>query len=351
MKPLPSWYVAALQQAWAEGRDIRYGIMRHKVGPSMEFPELFRQMTRLPWRRWTVDDKRVVGLGSTLQHRMTHSQVTARRIGQVWIGAESALRQVWGKPTLPTTLWLPPVAHWELYRTHALGLIVLDDHTLRRIVAEHPDQCQMSRAEQWLLIHHWDPHEWYPFHEGSGAMRRAPFWGMWSLVPSQAAEMADLDASWAYRSQARLITAIIARTVSLALIQSESPRMTTLLLRSIHTLTPRHHSLRNFTATVWKRKRQGIFWDEALRWVASSFHYYPWDHCLPNFLIVVIALLYAPEDFDQALKIVQNAGWDVAGNALLTGVFTALQTALDPDPSLATLLSPAIETMVLRLRS
>ena len=181
-------------------------------------------------------------------------------------------------------------------------------------------------------------------------MRRAPFWGMWSLVPSQAAAMADMDASWAYWAQARLIAAIIAHTVSTALISPAPPSMLILLLRSIHRLTPQHHSLRDLVATLWSRKRHGISWDEALRWVASTFHYYPWDHCVPNFLTVIIALLYAQQDFDNGVKIARSAGWDVAGNTLLTGVFMALDTSIPPDASLMPLLSGAIQTMVRRLQ-
>ena len=41
---------------------------------------------------------------------------------------------------------------------------------------------------------------------------------------------------------------------------------------------------------------------------------------------MIIALLYAQQDFDTALKIVRSAGWDVARNTLLTGVFMALNT-------------------------
>jgi hypothetical protein len=351
MEQLPSWYVAALQQAWAEGRDIRHGIAHHMLSPTMDFREVFHQITRLPWRYWTLDDKRMVAMGSTFQHVTTHSPVVAQRIGQVWMGAEKALRQLRGIPTDPTALWLPFAAHWELYRTHALNLMPLNDQALQRTVAEHPAQCQQSRAEQWLLRHHWDPHEWYPFHEGTGSIRRAPFWGMWSLVPGQAAVMADMDASWAYRAQAHLIAAIIARTVSTALISEGPPSMPVLLLRSINHLTPHHKSLRDLVATLWQRERQGIWWDEELRWVAGTFHYYPWDHCIPNFLIVIIALLYAQQDFDNALKIVRSAGWDVAGNTLLTGVFMALDTSIPPDPSLVPLLSPAIQSMVRRLYS
>ncbi len=351
MEPLPSWYVAALQQAWAEDRDIRYGIVHRIVSPVMDFPELFQQITRLPWRQWRVGDRRIVEIGSTLPHRMTDTPAIAHRIGHIWIGAECALRRVWGTPPSASTLWLARVAHWDLYRTQVGGLIDVNDHVLQQIVANHPDRCQMSRAEQWVLRHRWDPQKWYPFHEGTGAMRRAPFWGMWTLVPNQAAVMADMDARWAYQAPARLITAVIARTVSAALIQSTSPPMTSLLFRSIHRLTPRHYFLRNLIATVWKRYRQGIRWEEALMWISQEFHYYPWDHCVPNFLIVVIALLYAQQDFDQALKIVQYAGWDVATNALLTGVFLALQTSIDPDESWTPLLSSAIHSMVVRLRS
>ncbi len=351
MQRLPLWYIAALQQAWAEGRDIRYGIIRHKIEPSMAFPDVFQQITRLPWRYWTVENRRDAGIGATYQHRMTQSPVVAQRIGQVWMGAEKALRLLWGTPVDPQALWLPLVAHWEFYRSHA-RVLSLDDQALHQIVAENPHQCQRSRAEQWLLIHHWDPQIWYPFHEGTGAMRRAPFWGMCSLVPSQAAQMADIDASWAYLAQARAISAIIAGAVSQALLISpEPPSMLILLLHSIHRVMPRSHFLRDLVATLWKRERAGIPGEEALRWVASTFHYYPWDHCIPNFLVVLIALFYARNDFQAAIGIVRTAGWDVPGNTLLTGAFMALDTSMPPDASLEPILSSAIESMVRHLRS
>ena len=201
----------------------------------------------------------------------------------------------------------------------------------------HPADCQMSRGEQWVL-HHPDLLTWHPFHEGSGALRRAPWWGLVSLVPNQAAMRAYTDACWAYRGRAPVLGAAIAQTVSQAVRQPppSSVAMMQSLMTAVHRLTPRHALVRSLVATLWRRRQYGITFEEQCQWIAHQTHFFPYDHVVPNLLVQLLVFGYGAGTWDSTLDLLPKAGWDTVTNTIIVGTLLGLQ-GLQPVRCLAAL--------------
>lgn len=146
-----AFYRAVLQQAWAEGRDIRYGIRHGLLRPSQPQAELLQAAVRLPWRHWHPEELDRGG-GQWLVHRTTRNPAIFQRLTQGWYGAELALRHCLGHPPNPRALWLPVMAHWHLYNRYSVTAPDLKTaDALRSLVVTHPAECQLSRGEQWIL--------------------------------------------------------------------------------------------------------------------------------------------------------------------------------------------------------
>lgn len=272
------FYRAVLQQAWAEGRDIQYGITYGILRPDRTTKELLGAVVHLPWRHWNPEEVRGGGTGRWLVRRTTDETAIRDRVGQGWHGAEWALQHLLGTPPRETPTWLRVMAHWHLYSTsHAASSRFQTADDLRRLVAEHSIECQMFRGEQWLLHHPEHSLGWHPFHEGSGAMRRAPWWGLVSLVPNQAAARSYTDATWAYRGRAPGLCAAIASTVSHLVLQPPQSSIAVMqaLMTAIHRATPRHATVRSLVATLWRRMRYGVAFEDQCQWIAHQAYFSP----------------------------------------------------------------------------
>ncbi len=323
-------YHAVLQQAWAEGRDIQHGIAYGMIRPMMPWQDLFAAVVHLPWRNGNSQLSSSRGGGAILVRRQSRDPGLSQRVEQGWQGAELALRQIFGPPPTPAGIWLSVVAHWELYSTHySTASSLWTPAHLRALVQDHPTDCQLTRAEQWLLRHPEFVRGWHPFHEGIGAIRRAPWWGMMSMVPNQAAEQANVDALWAYCGRAPVLGAAVAWATSTTLLTPGPPgTLVKHLITGVHRLAPRYSSLRAQIATLWSRMRYGVPFNEQLQWIAHQAHFYPQDHAVPNFLVQLSALHYGRERWTSTLNNIQEAGWDVMTNAVVVGTLLGLQGTL-----------------------
>lgn len=322
------FYRALLQQAWAEGRDIQYGITHGLLHPDRLRPELVRAVGHLPWRHYHPEALSGGSIGTWLVRRTTHDATLRDQVAPGWYGAEFALQDLFGIPPSGQSTWLRVMAHWHLYSAYqACSTTFKTTDDLRRLVVAHPADCQMSRGEQWVLHHPADLLDWHPFHEGTGAMRRAPWWGLVSLVPNQAAERAYTDALWAYRGRAPLLGAAIAQTVSQAMRQppSSSVAMMQSLMTAVHRLTLRHAPVRSLVATLWRRMQYGVAFEEQCQWIAHQAHFFPYDHVVPNLLVQLVVLGYGTGTWDSTLELLPRAGWDIVTNAIIVGTLLGLQ--------------------------
>ncbi len=327
MVQFDAFYRAVLQQAWAEGRDIRYGIRHGLLLPSQPQAELLQAAVRLPWRHWHPEEVDRGG-GQWLVHRTTRNPVIFQRLTQGWYGAELALRHCLGHPPNPRALWLPVMAHWHLYNRYSVTAPDLKTaDALRSLVVTHPAECQLSRGEQWILHRSDDASDWHPFREGTGAMRRAPWWGLVSLVATQASARAYTDALWAYQGRAPALGAAVAWTVSRTVAQPPQSSQTIMqwFLTAIHRFTPRHAIIRSLVATLWRRMRDGVSFEEQCQWIAQQAHYFPYDHVVPNVLVQLLVLGYGTNQWSSTLDLLPLAGWDLVTNAIVVGTLLGIQ--------------------------
>lgn len=74
----------------------------------------------------------------------------------------------------------------------------------------------------------------------------------------------------------------------------------------------------------WQRTRQRL--DDAY-----GYHKYPGSNChvMPNHGLMIMAILYAPHDFDLAQCIVNTSGWDTDCNAGNVGCLSGIMVGLD----------------------
>jgi hypothetical protein len=327
MVKFDAFYRAVLQQAWAEGRDIHYGIMHGLLLPGQPSAKLLQAAIRLPWRHWNPEAVGGGG-GQWLVHRTTRNPVIGQRVTQGWYGAELALRHCLGRPPDQSATWLHMMAHWHLYTRYAVtGPDFQTADALRSLVMTHPSDCQRSRGEQWILHRSEDASDWHPFREGTGAMRRAPWWGLVSLVPTQASARAYTDALWAYQGRAPALCAAVAWTVSCTVGQPP-PSSRTLMhvfVTAIHRFTPRHAIIRTLVATLWRRMRYGVSFEEQCQWIAQQAHYFPYDHVVPNVLVQLLVLGYGTNQWSSTLDLLPLAGWDLVTNAIVVGTLLGLQ--------------------------
>ena len=81
---------------------------------------------------------------------------------------------------------------------------------------------------------------------------------------------------------------------------------------------------------AWHRKNSD--WRDTRRRIAEQYGYdkYPGNcHVIPNHALMIMAVLYAPDDFGRAQRIVNTSGWDTDCNAGNVGCLLGLMHGLD----------------------
>lgn len=313
------WIDCALCQLWAEGVDWRALVpaaadaRRHHVEEWLRHPHTLprRKPFNYPGPEQTrlvvpLYERFVADLSPWLEH--------------LWGGAMRVLPD-----TQDVTARLDHLAHWRLNLT--LGKRLPDPEHVLELWAQHHSQVQDTPAEQQIL--EWyraqEPWRgrWHPYREGAGAMRLAPIWGaVYCAAPEQAAAAAARDARITYGGWGVWTAAVVAWAVALG--QNTSPAVTAeTLMRGMTRVDPQHPGVAAINA-VLRTAFPGESWEDWCLFIDTEFTGYPRDHSLVNLLLIIGALhWYADRDCDEMLGAIDRAGWDIAGNQLISATLMA----------------------------
>ncbi len=95
---------------------------------------------------------------------------------------------------------------------------------------------------------------------------------------------------------------------------------------------PHGCQIANLVADVRSWHRDNDDWRDTRRRIAEQYGYdrYPGNcHVIPNHALMIMAVLYSPDDFSRAQKIVNTSGWDTDCNAGNVGCLLGLMHGLD----------------------
>ena len=88
----------------------------------------------------------------------------------------------------------------------------------------------------------------------------------------------------------------------------------------------------NLVADVRSWHRENKDWRDTRSRIAENYGYdrYPGNcHVIPNHALMIMAVLYSPDDFSRAQKIVNTSGWDTDCNAGNVGCLLGLMHGLE----------------------
>lgn len=334
-----------VRAAYAEGHDIAAleADLHLFLTGRLTFRRLTARVPSVPLRsNWSYRELSWPHCGETHILTFANGASWARQVRRVWTWAEWAVRDVQKQQgtAVPEHSLLLREAHWHLYarinwQTAEAALLPL------HLWWERPDWVQCTRAEQFILA---NPHylgHWHPYRETTGVMRRAPLWnlllvGEWSQVGHAVME----DSRPYQTSLAATVAALLAHAAEesamdpYALVQANWARH---LGRSAGHETILGTALNRFdeeelrdSASYWQR------FYETYRW-------FPYDHVLPNFLIILAALRQHPYDIPAGVAFVRTRGFDFVGNALIVAALVALHLRDDTPSTPLSSLPPMLE--------
>jgi len=326
----------SLKQAWAEG----YNVLAWD--PAQDTNTWLDQKIPLPPRVPVSYPFQPFPVGFIKVKRRLSLEAMRPRVRGLWAGALEALR---GQVPIEEASRFNAIVHWPfLVTTLTPSWIVgqtgphaaLEPDTVLQEWLAHASHIQETRAEQYLLQLGRRP-RWHPYREATGAMRRAPLWGVLNpAVPAQAGALAYHDAIVAHGGWGTWTAYAVAQTVA----NLCHPNTQGLCLADVFTATieqiagyresqPGAISLLAHCRTVCANERS---WDARMRVILEPFAGYPNDHSLPNFAIVVAAALsFSHDPIDSALAAIRRAGWDAIGNCLVFGAMQGIHRP--PEPS------------------
>ncbi len=314
-----------VRAAYAEGRDIAAleADLDAFLAGRLTFRRLTARVPSVPLRsNWSYRELSWPHRGETHILTFANGASWARQVRSVWTWAEWAVREV-QKPqrtAVAEQSLLLREAHWHLYartnwRTAEAAWLPL------HLWWEHPDWVQRTRAEQFILANPQYIGHWHPYRETTGVMRRAPLWnlllvGEWTQVghavmedalPYQTPLAATVASLLAHAAQAPT-------TDPYALVQANWAR---------HLGRPAGHE--TILGIALGRFDEEELHDSEGYWhrFYETYRWVPYDHVLPNFLIILAALRKYPNDIPAAVAFVQTRGYDVVGNALIVAALVA----------------------------
>ena len=313
-----------IRAAHAEGKDCATFLDDGQafLTGTIGFRTLCNRVGAAPSRRgWNFVDP-PLQRGSTHEGVYNNSATWQLQVRHTWLWAEWAVRQAQqAAASNSSAAMLPLIAHWPLMVWPKTRQEVHPAHVLDRW-RDHLEQVQKTRAEQLLIRHPAYAHNWHPYRETTGAMRRAP---LWSLVYcrhwGQAQVAAVTDTVWYQSPTAAQAVAIIATAVEQG--PSPSPAYDTIQrewrrqLERVPGPTVIGEALEQLEA--------GLAQDADRYWNSFCTRYggCPYDHVVPNLCIVIGALWASPEDIPAAVEFTIARGFDVVGNALITATILA----------------------------
>ena len=146
--------------------------------------------------------------------------------------------------------------------------------------------------------------------------------------PALAARLARMSAEVSHDGEAVHAAALVAAMVSAAFVEKKMDKIIAAGLAQIpeKSLIARMHR----EIAVWVKKDRD--WRKTFDRIEKKYGYDTYGgncHVIPNHAVMVLAWLYAPDDFHRALTIVNTAGWDTDCNSGNVGSVMALVVGLD----------------------
>ena len=146
--------------------------------------------------------------------------------------------------------------------------------------------------------------------------------------PTLAARLARMSASVSHDGEAVHAAALLAAMVSAAFVEKKMEKIIAAGLKQIpeKSLIARMHK----EIAGWVKKDRD--WQKTFDRIEKKYGYHIYGgncHVIPNHAVMVLAWLYAPDDFHRALTIVNTAGWDTDCNSGNVGSVMALIVGLE----------------------
>jgi ADP-ribosylglycohydrolase len=154
----------------------------------------------------------------------------------------------------------------------------------------------------------------------------------WALVspgdPAQAARLAREAASVSHDDEAVHAAVIIAVMEAMAFVERDLPK----LLGAALAFVPEGCAVARLTRELQEIHRTEPDWRKARAWLEGAHgyqHYAGVCHVIPNFGLIILALLYGDGDFRRSLAIVTTSGWDTDCNAGNVGCLLGIRNGLE----------------------
>ncbi|MGD2175178.1 MAG: ADP-ribosylglycohydrolase family protein, partial [Candidatus Brocadiaceae bacterium] len=154
-------------------------------------------------------------------------------------------------------------------------------------------------------------------------------WGMVSPGdPEQAAELARRAGSVSHDGEAIYGAQVVAALVAQAFVEDDMDDLLDVALAQI----PGDSTIARLTAEIREWKEQDGDWRRTRERIADRYGYESYGggcHVVPNHALIVLALLYAPDDFQRALMIGCTSGWDTDCNVGNIGCIMGVKLGLE----------------------
>lgn len=209
------------------------------------------------------------------------------------------------------------------------------------------DVTSVAIAEEWvsLIPFGWSAEEWAlknikmgifpprsgyennPYREWIGAQMRAAVCGMAAPGDARAAaRLAFVDGSVSHHNNGVLGEIFNAVMVALAYVEKD---VRTLVKKAIDMIPARseYREVLDFALDLCENKDD---WEQAIIACEERFKRYNWIHSYPNAAAEVVALWFGNGDFDETLRIIGMAGYDVDCNAAQIMAVVAVMNGFIP---------------------
>ena len=154
----------------------------------------------------------------------------------------------------------------------------------------------------------------------------------WAMVapgkPGLAARLAREAARVSHDGEAVHAAMLWAAMESEAFMSADMDR----LIRAGLSVIPDDCEIANLVSDVRSWHRENNDWRDTRSRIAENYGYdrYPGNcHVIPNHALMIMAVLYSPDDFSRAQKIVNTSGWDTDCNAGNVGCLLGLMHGLE----------------------
>jgi hypothetical protein len=153
----------------------------------------------------------------------------------------------------------------------------------------------------------------------------------WALVapgrPKLAARLAEAAGSVSHDGEAVIAAKLLAAMEAEAFLSSDVDHLLGVGLSVI----PNNSLIARLIADLQTWRAQCADWRDARQKIEENYGYDKFlgnCHVVPNHALIILALLYAPRDFHQAMTIVNTAGWDTDCNSGNVGCLLGIMLGL-----------------------